>query len=178
MTIRSSELSSSLRGESAFRRWRWWLAALVVLLAAVGIYVLVNKPGAAEPRASKQGPGQSPAARVLPVVAAPVKTGDIGVYLNGLGSVVPMYTVTVKSRVDGQLMRVLFQEGQLVHAGDLLAEIDPRPFQVQLEQAEGQLARDDALLKNAKVDLERYRVLVEQDSIPKQQLDTQESLVR
>jgi len=178
MTIRSSELSSSLRGESAFRRWRWWLAALVVLLAAIGIYALVNKPGAAEPRASKQGPGQNPAARSLPVVAAPVKTGDIGVYLNGLGSVVPTYTVTVKSRVDGQLMRVLFQEGQLVHAGDLLAEIDPRPFQVQLEQAEGQLARDDALLKNAKVDLERYRVLVEQDSIPKQQLDTQESLVR
>jgi len=178
MTIRSSELPPFLRTQSAFRRWRWWLAALVVLVAAAGIYALVNKPGAAEPRASKQGPGQNPAARALPVGAALVKTGDIGVYLNGLGSVVPTYTVTVKSRVDGQLMRVLFQEGQLVHAGDLLAEIDPRPFQVQVEQAEGQLARDDALLKNAKVDLERYRVLVQQDSIPTQQLDTQYSLVR
>jgi multidrug efflux system membrane fusion protein len=106
------------------------------------------------------------------------KSGAMKVYLNGLGSVVPYNTITVKSRVDGQLVSVLFKEGQTVSSSELLAEIDPRPFQVQLAQAEGQMARDQALLVNAKLDLERYRVLFSQDSVPKQQLDTQESLVR
>src|SRR5437879_706328 len=115
--------------------------------------------------------------RGVPVASTQVRARDVSLYLTGLGSVTPINTVTVKSRVDGQLMRLAFQEGQLVSSGDLLAEIDPRPFQVQLEQAEGQLARDQALLQNAQLDLARYRVLVEQDSIPRQQLDTQESLV-
>ncbi len=156
--------------------WRWWVGALAICILAAGVYVFFAKPGQAQSAGGKQA--QNPAARSVPVVAVPAKTGDVGVYLNGLGSVTPLNTVTVKSRVDGQLMKVLFREGQVVRAGDLLAEIDPRPFQVQLDQAEGQLARDQALLKNAQLDLERYRVLVEQDSIPKQQLDTQASLVR
>ena len=176
MTALSKQTDRPLLREAGLRRWRWWLLVPGVLLAIAVTYLLLNKPGAAQQGGGK--PGQPGAARVTPVAVASVKNADVGVYLNGLGSVVPMYTVTIKSRVDGQLMRVLFQEGQTVRAGDLLAEIDPRPFQVQLEQAEGQLARDDALLKNAKVDLQRYRVLVEQDSIPRQQLDTQESLVR
>jgi len=115
--------------------------------------------------------------RTVSVAADVARTGDMPVYLDGIGTVTPRATVTVHPRVDGHLMAVHFVEGQSVADGDLLAEIDPRPFQVALEQAEGQLARDQALLANARLDLQRYKVLVAQDSIPKQQLDTQDSLV-
>jgi membrane fusion protein, multidrug efflux system len=114
----------------------------------------------------------------VPVVGTRVHKGEIPVFLTGLGSVTAFNTVTVKSRVDGQLIRVAFVEGQFVQQGDLLAEIDPRPFQVQLEQAEGQMARDQALLGNARNDLARYQMLMEQDSIPRQQYDTQIALVQ
>ena len=156
---------------------RWVLGLFVACVLAVGGYALLTKSDETQLRAAGQGANPQ-AARTMPVVAATVKTGDISVYLNGLGSVIPLNTVTVRSRVDGQLMQVRFKEGQTVRAGDLLAEIDPRPFQVQLTQAEGQMARDRSQLKNAQLDLERYRGLLQQGFIPKQQLDTQEALVR
>jgi multidrug efflux system membrane fusion protein len=123
------------------------------------------------------GRGGRGGAGVVPVVVAPASRSDIPVYLNGLGNATAFYTVTVKSRVDGQLMKVDFHEGDLVRQGQVIAEIDPRPFQVQLELAQATLARDQALLENAKVDLDRYKLLRETEAIPKQQLDTQVALV-
>jgi multidrug efflux system membrane fusion protein len=113
----------------------------------------------------------------VPVVVANVTRSSIPVVLNGLGNVSAFYTVTVKSRVDGQLMKVDYREGQLVKQGQVLAEVDPRPFQVQLELAQATQAHDQALLDNAKVDVERYTQLLATDAIPKQQLDTQKALV-
>jgi multidrug efflux system membrane fusion protein len=115
---------------------------------------------------------------VLPVAVAPARSADFTVWLNALGNVTARSTVTVRPRVDGQLARVLFREGQMVKAGELLAEIDPKPFEVQVTQANGQLARDQAQLANARVDLTRYQTLLKQDSIAQQQVDTQAALVR
>src|SRR5487761_1914234 len=112
------------------------------------------------------------------IAVATAYTGNIDVYQDGLGTVVPRNVVTVHTRVDGELMQILFKEGQLVKKGELLAQIDPRPFQVVLTQADGQMARDRALAKNAEIDLARYRTLYAQDSISRQQLDTQAALVR
>jgi multidrug efflux system membrane fusion protein len=126
---------------------------------------------------TKKGRGGAAPARLVPVVAAEARRGDMPVYLNGLGTVAAFNSVTIRTRVDGELINVAFDEGQFVRQGDLLAEIDPRPFNVQLSQAEAQKARDEAYLANARADLERYRKLIEQDAIPKQQLDTQISAV-
>ena len=163
------------------RRSRIWLVAVCVLLAAAAAYWYSSlRPAAPGNGAQYPGRGGGPngAGRSTPVATAMARKGDVGVYVSGLGSVVPVATVTVRSRIDGQLMKVLFREGQMVRAGDVLAEIDPRPYRVQLAQAEGQMAKDQALLQNARMDLERYRVLLAQDSIARQQLDTQQSLVR
>jgi multidrug efflux system membrane fusion protein len=111
------------------------------------------------------------------VVAAKARSGNIGVFITGLGTVTPLNTVTVRSRVDGQLMSVNFREGDLIHEGELLAQIDPRPYQAQVVQFEGQLVRDQAALRNAQIDLARYEILLKQDAIPEQQLTTQKALV-
>ncbi len=167
--------------QRAPRRSRIWLAVVCVLLAgAAGYWYGFLRPAATGNGATHPGRGGGPnaAGRSTPVATASARKGDVDVYVSGLGSVVPVATVTVRSRIDGQLMQVLFREGQTVRAGDVLAEIDPRPYRVQLAQAEGQMAKDQALLQNARMDLERYRVLLEQDSIARQLLDTQQSLVR
>ena len=155
------------------RRWIWIVIAICIAAAAITLYLLqtANQTGA---RVKAQNEAQRP----IPVTTVAAKKADIDVYLNGLGTVIPVYTVAVRSQVGGQLLLVHFKEGQIVKQGELLAEIDPRPFQVQLMQAEGQLARDEALLKNAEGDLARYRQLLAQDSIAEQQVTTQESLVQ
>ena len=153
---------------------RWWIGLVVACLLVVGAFIFLARGGQKASRTAQQGLATAPG---IPVVATAVKKGDFDVYLSGLGAVTPLETVTVKSRVDGELTRILFQEGQIVKKGELLAEIDPRPFEVQLTQAEGALARDQALLQNAQLDLERYKDLVKKDLIPQQQLDTQASLV-
>jgi membrane fusion protein, multidrug efflux system len=156
------------------RRLRWlWLIGL----ATVGLagYAVIARESEGQPAGGKATTG--PGVRGVPVLAAAAVARDVGVYLTGLGTVTALNTVTVRTRVDGQLNEVAFREGQLVHKGDLLAQIDPRPFQVQLVQAEGQKAKDEAALKNAQLDLQRYQVLVQQDSIPRQQLDAQVATV-
>jgi len=155
---------------------------LLCLLAAGGLGYYLMQPKEPEQPSQQQRPGGRrqgfDPSRPMPVTAVPARTADVSVYLKGLGSVMPIATVTVRTRIDGQLMKTLFREGQVVRAGDLLAEIDPRTYEAQLQQAEGQMARDQALVTNALIDLERYRMLYRQDSVAKQQLDTQEALVR
>src|ERR1700753_3644909 len=162
------------------RRRRWWPWVLIVAAVAFGAYLLIpgSSRGQSKTADGKDAKGAKAPAPPVPVVVATAKVGDIPVYLTGLGNVTALNTATVKSRVDGQLLRIDFREGQLVHQGDLLAELDPRPFQVQLMQAQGQKGRDEATLENAKIDLKRYQILSQQDSIPKQQLDTQVATVK
>ena len=172
--------SAAVRAErKPVRGWLWFVLVAVLCLGGYYFYdrhqaqtLAANKEAA-----SKKGIGKG-LGGPTPVVAVPARKAPINVFLDGLGTVTPLRTVTVRSRVEGQLMRVHFEEGERVKQGQLLAEIDPRPFEVMLQQAEGQLARDQALLANARIDVERYRTLLEQDSIAKQQVDAQEALVR
>jgi membrane fusion protein, multidrug efflux system len=155
-----------------------WIWLVLLCIAAVAAYFWYPKLSAtAEAQSTSKKGDKAGSGKAVPVVAATSRKGDMPVYLTGLGSVTAFNTVTVRSRVDGEIVKIGFTEGQLVKKDDLLVEIDPRPFQVQLEQAEAQKARDVALLDNALIDQERYKVLFAQEAIPKQQLDTQLSTV-
>src|SRR5215831_17754093 len=163
----------------------WWLGVLVIAGVVVGIWYFRGSripSEASDPSApATSGRGRGGAGGignfVVPVVVAAAQRGDLPAYFNGLGTVTAFNTVTVRSRVDGQIINVAFKEGQFVHEGDLLVQIDPRPFEVQLEQAQGQLTKDQAQRKDAEVNLERYKLLFKEGVIPQQQLDTQAALV-
>jgi multidrug efflux system membrane fusion protein len=146
----------------------------LVIVAGAGWYI--SQTGTTS--APRQAAGRFGAGAPIPVGIAGATKGEVPVVIRALGTVAPLHTVNVKTQITGQLLKVDFKEGQMVKQGDLLALVDPRPYDVALQQAIGQQQRDEALLKNAQTDLERYRKLVAQDSIARQQLDTQQSLVR
>lgn len=175
---RSSTLEPRVRGtggppappEQPKRRPWLWLIVLVVLGIAIWIALrLYNSAQAANAK-----PKAPPSAQVVATLA---HRGDIPVNFTGLGAVTPIYTVTVKTRVDGQIMNVFYTEGQAVNKGQPLVEIDPRPYEVQLTQAEGQLIRDQALLENAQTDLQRYQTLIAKNAVAQQIYATQKSTV-
>ncbi len=149
---------------------RYWILGIIAFLVLV-LCVWLVAHWLAKPKAKPPGPSG------IPVSTGAAKAGSIDIYLDALGTVTPIYTVTITSRVSGELTEVHFEEGQLVKKGDLLGVIDPRPYEAMLLQAQGQLSRDQALLKNARLDLSRYQNAYEQHAIPEQQLATQQALV-
>lgn len=160
-------------------RRRAWIFLLVLVIAAGAAYFYWRRGGGSVASATtdakvgkKNGGGGA-----VPVIGAKARRGSIGVYDSNPGNVIPIYTDTIKSRVDGELMKVYYTEGQMVHKGDPLIDIDPRPYQAAVDQAEGNLARDQALLSNAKIDQARYETLVPQKAVPEQTLATQVALV-
>lgn len=160
-----------------------WVWLIVLLLAGGGGYYAWHSTqgqtvaGAGAPRqGGGRAGGRNQGGGTVPVVVAPVARENLPLYLDGLGSVQAFYTVTLKSRVDGEMMEVDFKEGQEVKKGDLLAVIDPRPYQVTLAQAQANLAKDQAQLADARLNSDRYSQLVKQGVIPQQQYDTQHAL--
>ncbi|MCF5583675.1 MdtA/MuxA family multidrug efflux RND transporter periplasmic adaptor subunit, partial [Pseudomonas syringae] len=173
------DLFMQLSGPRKSRRWLISLLVLVVIVVLCWWLWPASTPGkgAESKKAGAGRPGFGASAVAVPVRVAPATEGDFPIYYKALGTVTAMNTINVRSRVAGELVKIYFQEGQMVKAGDLLAEIDPRSYQVALQQAEGTLATNQALLKNAQLDVQRYRGLFAEDSIAKQTLDTAESLV-
>jgi multidrug efflux system membrane fusion protein len=177
-----SSTTSFTPGSQGAAKGRWWVWLLLLVIVAGGYWYYRGRNSQADAAAAGgKGPGGAgmgaPGGFVVPVVVATATKGDLPVFLNGLGNVTAFNTVTVRSRVDGQIVKINFVEGQNVTAGQALVEIDPRPYQVQLEQAEGQLAKDQAQLKDVQVDYERFKLLFKEGVIPKQQLDTQQAQV-
>ena len=180
-----SEREATAAPQGGNRRPRWpWILALLVLIA-LGVWYFRGPRTSTEaqgpaPQGAARGQGRQGAGAgqfAVPVVVSQAQPGDLPVYFNGLGTVTAFNTVTMRSRVDGQITKINFTEGQFVRQGDSLMELDSRPFQVQLEQAEGQLAKDQAQLRDVQVNYERYQLLFKEGVIPKQQVDTQHAQV-
>ncbi|MBV8165300.1 MAG: efflux RND transporter periplasmic adaptor subunit, partial [Alphaproteobacteria bacterium] len=169
---RQAPLARSRRRGGRVLRILVWGLVIVLLIAGLAYVVWPRQAAQTQPRGGRFAGGAP-----MPVSVAAAAPGDMPIIYGALGTVTPLATVTVKTQVNGQLTQVAFQEGQAVKKGDLLAEIDPRPYQAALDQAQGTLQRDQALLRNAEVDLQRYRTLVAQDSIARQQLDAEDALV-
>jgi multidrug efflux system membrane fusion protein len=159
-------------GQSRSHAWIW---IVVILVLGIGGLVYYRKQQAAEAAAKTKA---ALANRSVPITTASVSTGPIGIYINALGTVTSVYTATITTRVDGQIVSVNYVEGQMVHKGDLLVQIDPRPYQAALTQAEGTLAHDEALLNEARIDLDRYQLAFNRNAIAKQQLDDQVQTVK
>jgi multidrug efflux system membrane fusion protein len=183
-SIDLADSGATVAGGAAHSKSRLWLWLLALGVVTIGIWYFRSSRSATQaadpstPAVAGKGRGSSGAGGlIVPVVVSSAQRGDLPVYFNGIGTVTAFNTVTVRSRVDGQLINVTFKEGQFVHEGDLLAQIDPRPFQVQLEQAQGQLAKDEAQRRDAEVNFERFKLLFKEGVIPQQQLDTQAALV-
>lgn len=166
---------------AAKRASRLWLLLVPVVILAGGYYIYqaTTPKGDDKGGPGAQGPGGKGKKRPSPVVSvAKVEVKDVPLQEKAIGTAAPLNTVVVRARVDGQLQKILFKEGQMVSQGQVLVELDPRPFQIAILQAEGQLMKDQALLGNAQLDLQRYRTLLSQNSASKQQVDTQEALVK
>ncbi len=175
VTIEQEDPYLAPRGDSRpfiARHWRALIVALIIVTLLVGfvLYLRTKQPVAAPPRGrnGQNGP--------VAVSVATAVLSDMAVKIPALGTVVPLATITVRTQITGPLQKIYFTEGQFVHKGDALAQIDPRPYEAALQQMEGNLKRDQALLANALLDLKRYEGLVKEDSIAQQQLDTQRAL--
>jgi multidrug efflux system membrane fusion protein len=156
------------------RSYRWiWI--VVILVLAIGGLTYYRKQQAAAQAAKAKA---AAANRSVPITTATVHQGPIGIYINALGTVTPVYTATITTRVDGQIVSVNYREGQMVHKGDVLIQIDPRPYQAALTQAQGTLAHDEALLGESRIDLDRYQLAFNRNAIAKQQLDDQTQTVK
>ncbi len=155
-----------------------WFAWLIVIAIVLGGGILLSQRHSSSGQSTAAGAsGRRGGGGAIPVATAVVQKGNMGEYINALGTVTSVYTVTVTSRVAGQLTEVRYREGQTVHKGDLLAVIDPRPYQATVLQAEGQLERDEATLANARIDLNRYTTAFSQHAVPEQTLATQNAAV-
>jgi len=166
----SSSVPANRRSRRPVARWAWLVAVLLVI--AGGWLFFAQRPATRSSTVKA-----SPPVGLVPVATASARQGDIGAYIDALGTVTPVYTVTVTSRVQGQIMSVNYREGQMVHKGDSLVEIDPRPYEAALTQAEGQLAHDQAVLNEARIDLDRYKAALDRNAIAKQQYDDQVQVV-
>lgn len=156
-------------------RNRWFYYAAVVIIVATGVWYFRRPPSGVNPQGSQSWRSRD---TTIPVRVVIAEHRDLPIIFKSIGTVVPLNTVTVRSRVDGQLLRVAFKEGQRVEQGQLLAEIDPEPYRIQLAQAEGQQQQNQAQLETARTDLERYQQLFEKSLVTTQQMDAQKALVR